>query len=136
VSLRAPFPWFGGKSRVAQIVWDRFIPTCASHLCGYDGEHLMPESWECIAWKANGGYANRKKNTRGENNSRRERIWFSPACVKEGPLFRDIARCEREQGEAAEELRAGHPDRRGLEQCIDDWIMEEALIEAEKEADS
>ena len=24
ISLRAPFPWFGGKSRVAQIVWDRF----------------------------------------------------------------------------------------------------------------
>jgi DNA adenine methylase len=22
--LRAPFPWFGGKSRVADIVWDRF----------------------------------------------------------------------------------------------------------------
>jgi hypothetical protein len=65
--------------------------------------------------------------------TRLERIWFSPACVKEGPLFRDIARCEREQAEAAEELRAGHPDRRGLEQCIDDWIMEEALIEAERE---
>lgn len=23
-SLRAPFPWFGGKSRVANLVWDRF----------------------------------------------------------------------------------------------------------------
>lgn len=23
-SLRAPFPWFGGKSRVAHLVWDRF----------------------------------------------------------------------------------------------------------------
>ena len=22
--LRSPFPWFGGKSRVARIVWDRF----------------------------------------------------------------------------------------------------------------
>ena len=22
--LRAPFPWFGGKSRVAPLVWDRF----------------------------------------------------------------------------------------------------------------
>ena len=21
---KAPFPWFGGKSRVAHIVWDRF----------------------------------------------------------------------------------------------------------------
>lgn len=24
MTLRAPFPWFGGKSRVADIVWDRF----------------------------------------------------------------------------------------------------------------
>jgi hypothetical protein len=23
-ALRAPFPWFGGKSRVADLVWDRF----------------------------------------------------------------------------------------------------------------
>ncbi len=22
--LRAPFPYFGGKKRVAQVVWDRF----------------------------------------------------------------------------------------------------------------
>jgi len=22
--VKAPFPWFGGKSRVAHIVWDRF----------------------------------------------------------------------------------------------------------------
>jgi DNA adenine methylase len=24
VTLRAPFPWFGGKSRVAPLVWERF----------------------------------------------------------------------------------------------------------------
>ena len=22
--IKAPFPWFGGKSRVADLVWDRF----------------------------------------------------------------------------------------------------------------
>lgn len=22
--MKAPFPWFGGKSRVADLVWDRF----------------------------------------------------------------------------------------------------------------
>jgi len=22
--VKAPFPWFGGKSRVADLVWDRF----------------------------------------------------------------------------------------------------------------
>ena len=25
-------------------------------LCGYDGEHAMPGEWECLAWKARGGY--------------------------------------------------------------------------------
>ena len=25
-------------------------------LCGYEGEHSMPDSWECYSWKANGGY--------------------------------------------------------------------------------
>ena len=24
MKLKAPFPWFGGKSRCAHIVWDRF----------------------------------------------------------------------------------------------------------------
>ena len=24
MSLKAPFPWFGGKSRVADVVWQRF----------------------------------------------------------------------------------------------------------------
>lgn len=47
-------------------------------LCGYDNEHKMPDSWECIAWKAAGGYGNRT----GNRNSERERIWFSPHCLK------------------------------------------------------
>ena len=24
VSLKAPFPWFGGKSRAAHLIWERF----------------------------------------------------------------------------------------------------------------
>jgi len=52
-------------------------------LCGYEGEHEMPESWECVAWKAKGGYANQKAGaTRGKQNAHRERIWFSPHCLK------------------------------------------------------
>ena len=52
-------------------------------LCGYEGEHDMPATWECVAWKAKGGYGNQRKD--GENeNARRERIWFSPACLKPG----------------------------------------------------
>jgi hypothetical protein len=48
-------------------------------LCGYDGEHAMPEDWAEVAWKATGGYAS--KGSRSEANSHRERIWFSPACL-------------------------------------------------------
>lgn len=50
-------------------------------LCGYEGEHEMPPRWECIAWKAAGGYGNRT----GNQNSRLERIWFSPHCLKADP---------------------------------------------------
>lgn len=54
-------------------------------LCGYEGEHEMPPDWECVAWKATGGYANRNA---ANQNARRERIWFSPACIKpEAELF-------------------------------------------------
>ena len=49
-------------------------------LCGYDGEHEMPDSWECLAWKASGGYGS-QGNGRGRENASRERIWFSPACL-------------------------------------------------------
>ena len=50
-------------------------------LCGYDGEHPMPASWECVAWKASGGYGSQGDGD-GRKNSQRERIWFSPHCLK------------------------------------------------------
>jgi len=59
-------------------------------LCGYEGEHHMPEDWECVAWKAHGGYGS-QGNGQGKVNKHRERIWFSPHCLKPGridePLF-------------------------------------------------
>ena len=48
-------------------------------LCGYDGEHIMPDTWECVAWKANGGYA---KRDRALANAHIERVWFSPHCLR------------------------------------------------------
>jgi len=48
-------------------------------LCGYEGEHEMP-GWECIAWKAKGGYANQSENPNG--NRKRERIWFNRNCLR------------------------------------------------------
>jgi hypothetical protein len=51
-------------------------------LCGYEGEHDMPATWECVAWRAKGGYANAGD---GSNlNRHRERVWFSPACLRPG----------------------------------------------------
>ena len=50
-------------------------------LCGYEGEHQMPDTWECVPWKAKGGYGNQRKDG-ANDNARRERIWFSPHCLK------------------------------------------------------
>jgi hypothetical protein len=57
-------------------------------LCGYVGEGheiLEQHGWECVAWEAGGGYGNRTE--KGKANARKERIWFSPACVREPTLF-------------------------------------------------
>jgi len=48
-------------------------------LCGYEGEHAMPEAWACVPWKAHGGYS---RTERGVANRDRERIWFSPHCLQ------------------------------------------------------
>jgi len=171
VTLRAPYPYFGGKSRAAHLIWDRFgdvanyvepfalqkfamwlqvrmrhVRVCcgdwsrvtgdsvtwrhgltgvlldppyqdgnmeyvAGHgnvsqdvakwaiangdnplmriaLCGYEGEHVMPASWECVPWKAKGGYGGQSKD-HDNPNAKRERIWFSPHCLggKQRSLF-------------------------------------------------
>lgn len=41
-------------------------------LCGLEGEHEMPDSWEVTTWRSPSGYG----------RARRERIWFSPHCLK------------------------------------------------------
>lgn len=50
-------------------------------LCGYEGEHAMPEDWYVHKWKAHGGYGNQSDGLAREN-AHRERIWFSPGCLK------------------------------------------------------
>jgi hypothetical protein len=49
-------------------------------LCGYDGEHKMPRGWRRVQGKAGNGYANRNKQ--GNANAGRERLWFSPHCLR------------------------------------------------------
>jgi DNA adenine methylase len=50
-------------------------------LCGYEGEHEMPQTWECVPWKAKGGYS---RSARGVANRELERVWFSPHCMRPG----------------------------------------------------
>ena len=49
-------------------------------LCGYDGEHIAPEGWRVISWKAHGGYGSQAQNAARENAGR-ERLWLSPHCL-------------------------------------------------------
>ncbi len=58
-------------------------------LCGYEGDHAMPETWRVHAWKAHGGFSGQRSGD-PNGNPHRERIWFSPHCLDKtnsGPLF-------------------------------------------------
>lgn len=48
-------------------------------LCGYAGEHAMPESWHEVGWSAGASYKSSAGDTNG--NRHRERLWFSPHCL-------------------------------------------------------
>lgn len=51
-------------------------------LCGYEGEHDMPQNWTVFRWKAQGGYASiSNEETDGKRNRHREVIYFSPHCL-------------------------------------------------------
>lgn len=51
-------------------------------LCGYEGEHEMPASWLCLPWKAKGGFDGQRKDGTVNGNRFKERIWFSPHCLR------------------------------------------------------
>lgn len=53
-------------------------PNLRIALCGYAGEHQMPETWTEQSWSATGGYG---RTTHAVENTEKERIWFSPHCV-------------------------------------------------------
>ncbi len=55
-------------------------------ICGYEDEHEMPDSWDCVQWKAHGGYGSQGNGT-GRKNSKRERIWFNSSCITPPTLF-------------------------------------------------
>ena len=51
--LRAPFPWFGGKSRVAHIVWERFgdVPNFVEPFFGSGAVLLNRPGWDTGGWQ-------------------------------------------------------------------------------------
>jgi DNA adenine methylase len=52
-------------------------------LAGYEGEHAMPDDWEAVEWKTQGGFGNQSDTEDGGRlNATKERLWFSPACLK------------------------------------------------------
>jgi site-specific DNA-adenine methylase len=58
-------------------------------LCGYESEHVMPDDWECVKWRPRGGYDGQNRD-RDNHNRERERVWFSPHCLRgDLPLFTD-----------------------------------------------
>ena len=48
-------------------------------LAGYEGDYALPSSWDVVAWQTNGGLSVFGEG-KGKENSKRERIWFSPSC--------------------------------------------------------
>jgi DNA adenine methylase len=55
-------------------------------LCGYEDEHEMPPEWSVYEWSAGEGYGSQAEER--TNNGKRERVWFSPACL---PFDRQIS---------------------------------------------
>jgi DNA adenine methylase len=58
-------------------------------LAGYEGEHDMPDDWRKHEWATRGGYGSPGDGAARVNRFR-ERLWFSPHCLRdEGLLFGD-----------------------------------------------
>lgn len=51
-------------------------------ICGYPSVKF-PDNWQEYSWQNNGGLANRAKTESiGKKNKMKEKIWFSPYCLK------------------------------------------------------
>uniref|UniRef100_A0A6M3XKK2 Putative methyltransferase n=1 Tax=viral metagenome TaxID=1070528 RepID=A0A6M3XKK2_9ZZZZ len=62
-------------------------------LCGYEGEYEIPDSWDNYEWSAGDSYG-----SSASGNRHKERVWFSPACLKPAvtlSLFSNITSNQR-----------------------------------------
>jgi hypothetical protein len=50
-------------------------------VCGYEDGREVPPGWRVLPWATGGGYGNQSDDGEGRANARRERVWFSPACI-------------------------------------------------------
>ena len=92
--LRAPMPYFGGKSRIADLVWQRFgrvsnyVEPFAGSLaillgCPHPGHTETVNDIDALLanfWRAHGGYGS-QGDGRGRENANREIVAFSPHCI-------------------------------------------------------
>lgn len=58
---------------------NQYDPLLRIAVCGYDGEHDFPDSWQVFKWTSHGFIG--KAGSQGRINRERERIWFSPTCL-------------------------------------------------------
>jgi DNA adenine methylase len=57
-------------------------------VAGFEGEHVFPESWDCVKGRSGQGHGYGGQTKDGYENKGRERLWFSPHCISnELPLF-------------------------------------------------
>lgn len=66
-------------------------------LCGYEGEHNMPEGWTCVGW-----HDDRPDRHKLKGKSIRERIWFSPHCLPGRTVTRELFDAVEENEATAE----------------------------------
>ena len=56
-------------------------------LAGYEGEHDIPDTWTTHAWKAGATYQSCSGTGKNSDNRKRERLWYSPHCLKPQPAL-------------------------------------------------
>jgi len=68
--------------------WCKKNETLRVALCGLEGEHneLEKRGWEVYTWSNSGGFHGQGE-TGATQRRHAERIWFSPACLKEESLW-------------------------------------------------
>ena len=102
VFLDPPYESFEGtyavKTEVTTAVREWCIlngdnPLLRIALCGYDGQHELPNSWECVHWKARKGYQSVDED--GHHGGENECVWFNRSCLRQPKLF-DFAEIEDE----------------------------------------